>query len=110
VALCEAFERAFGRPARFSFRRHGDGLSRALARIDRYWHGGTPGAGVEQVSSLIAATAQEAQFALASAVNPQSLAYFIPLADEVSKDRRRWWKRRGNRRVVERKTDDESSK
>lgn len=97
VELCELFERCYGRSARFSFRRHGPILGRALARIDRYWRGGTPGAGVDEARALIEASAAF-DMAVNSPSNPQSLAYFVPIIDEISKDRRRWWRRRNPRK------------
>lgn len=94
VELCELFEQAFGRPAKFSFRRHGSVLRRVLARIDRYWHGGTPGAGVEEARILVQSVAEDLRWRLGSESTPHSLAYFLPILDEISKDRRRWWKQR----------------
>jgi hypothetical protein len=92
VELCDEFWRCFGRPARFSFATHGDRLRRILERMDRYaGRGGLGrrGAGLERAVLLLRAFAEEEGLGLRSAPRPASLAYFIPILDEISKDIRR---------------------
>lgn len=95
VEVAEAFEATFGRPARFSFERndrHGAELARIMRRIDRYSGAGWKrGAGVAVLCSFFRGVAEQKPY------NPfpdvQSLAYFLPIFDEISKEIRRHWKR-----------------
>jgi hypothetical protein len=94
VELCDAFEAAFDRPARFSFTRHGERLERILARFDRFSSFATRrGAGLSEAKAIIAAVGEDARWNVREAAKVNSLAYFLPILDEASKDRRRWWKR-----------------
>src|SRR5262249_27340805 len=95
VELCDVFEAAFGRPARFSFARTGPTLRRLLERFDRYGGPGlrTPDAGAAWLRTLIRETGAEARAGVGSARKINSLAWFLPVLDEASKDKRRWWKR-----------------
>lgn len=94
VDVAEAFEATFGRPARFSFarnERHGAELARILRRIDRYsGTGWRRGAGVKLLCGWFREIAAQKPY------NPfpdvQSLAYFLPIFDELSKEIRRRWK------------------
>lgn len=95
VELCDVFEASFGRPARFSFARHGAVLSRILARFDRFTgFGWQSGVGRREAAAIIAAVGEDARWNVKGAAKIGSLAYFLPILDEASKDRRRWWKRR----------------
>ena len=112
VELCDLFEAAFERPARFSFRRHGEQLTRILARFDRFAGLGenSPGTGFREAARIIEADGEEARGHSRGLVvsgfdnrrgRPRyseiaTLAYFIPVLDEMSKDRRRHWKRHKN--------------
>jgi hypothetical protein len=94
VVLCEEFEAAFGRPANFSFRRHGERLARILARFDRF-SGlcGKDGAGLEEARAIVRAVGEESRCRTRGVeAGIASLAYFLPILDEASKGRRRWWK------------------
>lgn len=112
VELCDVFEAAFERPARFSFRRHGDRLNRILDRFDRFAGRGenSRGTGFREAVRLIEATGHEAvregptrRGVVVSGFDGRrgreryseiaTLAYFIPVLDEMSKDRRRHWRR-----------------
>jgi hypothetical protein len=96
VELCDAFEAAFDRPARFSFARHLAYLERIFARFDRYTGlsaGHTRGAGLAEAMAIIADIGEEARWNVGRAAKINSLAYFLPILDEASKGRRRWWKR-----------------
>lgn len=102
VELCDAFEAAFGRPARFSFARHREQLERILARFDRFTgFAGGGGAGLEEATAIIRAVGEEARWNVKAAAKINSLAYFLPILDEASKDRRRWWKRHQAPRLAE---------
>jgi hypothetical protein len=93
VELCDVFEAAFGRPARFSFARHAEQLERVLARFDRFTGPcGRRGAGVEEAAAIIRAVGEDARWNVAAAAKVGSMAYFLPILDEASKGRRRWWK------------------
>ena len=86
AALLARFEAHFGEP-RFSHRRWGERLDRALARLDRYadFGAGRDGAGLEIALELVDGIARWRR----GAPRPASLAYFIPLLEEISKDWRR---------------------
>lgn len=105
VLLVELFESEFGRPAQFSYRRHGPVLTRILDRIDRFTaaapHGWDeardryrPGVGFEEAASLVRRWGRLSRVGRPdgrpAAVN--SLAYFLPKLDQLSKRRRREWK------------------
>jgi hypothetical protein len=94
VELCDVFEASFARPARFSFTGNGERLSRILARFDRFsGRGWQSGAGRREAAAIIAAVGEDARWNVKAAEKIGSLAYFLPILDEASKDRRRWWKR-----------------
>jgi hypothetical protein len=92
VELCDVFEAAFDRPARFSFASHAERLTRILARFDRFTgSAGTARAGFAEAAAIIRASAEQARW------DPRgdrvgSLAFFLPILDEASKDRRRHWR------------------
>jgi hypothetical protein len=87
-ALLQRFSELFGDP-RFSHRRWGKRLDRALARLDRYadFGAGRVGAGLEVALGLIETEAEEVRWRRRK--RPASLAYFIPVLEEMSKDWRR---------------------
>src|SRR4051812_16720661 len=89
--LLRAFAEHFGDSRRFSHRHWGKRLDRVLDRLDRYAHfgAGREGAGLDYASALIEAAAEECRWRR-GASRPQSLAYFIPLLEEVSKRWRRY--------------------
>jgi hypothetical protein len=91
VEICDVFEAAFDRPARFSFARHAERLERILARFDRFSLGRD--VGLSEATAIVKAVGEEARWNLKAAAKINSLAYFLPILDEASKDRRRWWKR-----------------
>ena len=98
--LRDSFIRHFGLPARFSFRRHGPALERALERLDRaegdhfgYLADGRrrrPGAGLRAALQLIRREARRERLG-PNAKRPKirTLAYFIPKLDQMSKQARR---------------------
>lgn len=88
--LLRVFETHFGDASRFSHRRWGERLDRVLARLDRYadFGAGRNGAGLEYAARLVEAAAEECRWDR-GAQRPNSLAYFIPLLEEVSKQWRR---------------------
>lgn len=100
VELCDVFEASFGRPAHFSFRQHGERLRRVLARFDRFTgragaserSDGRPGPGLREAKTLVQELAREAKAGVPSAKRINSLAWFVPVLDQASKERRRWWK------------------
>jgi hypothetical protein len=96
--LASEFESIHRRPARFSHRRWGDRLDRALRRLDRYADlgQGRAGYGLELALELIRGEPEawadvEADPPVSS---PASLAYFVPVLDAVSKSYRRAFKPR----------------
>lgn len=99
VELCEAFEDAFSKPSKFSFERpeHLGRLERILARLDRYIDGRRgyeqcSGAGLREARRFVESVGKEAQAGVGWASQIDSLAYFLPVLDEISKGRRRLWK------------------
>jgi hypothetical protein len=86
--LIETFEHTLSRPARFSHRRWGAALDRALRRLDRYadFGRGQHGAGLALAADLLEAQADEERVG-----EPRwgSLAYLVPILDEASKAWRR---------------------
>lgn len=90
VILVEEFERAFGCEARFSFERnsaHGKRLREILHRLDRYRCADGPPA-----LWLLRRCIQIAGGSYADG-HVQSLAYFLPLFNELAKMRRRKYRR-----------------
>jgi len=103
VELVDAFEAAFDRPARFSFEDYAEKTDRSLRRFDRFAGRGAlnEGTGVREITRVIEALGAEQLGSRDGRIaNPNgtrteivSLAYFVPILDEMSKDRRRHWKR-----------------
>lgn len=95
VELVELFEEAFDCPAKFSFERHGPGLRRALDRFERFTgtSGHTRRAGYAEAAKLIRRWGRLARTGNRRASKVNSLAYFVPKLDQLSKRRRREWKR-----------------
>jgi hypothetical protein len=95
VELCDTFEAAFNRPARFSLRRHGERLERILARFDRFSGkaGWRAGAGVAAAKAIIEDLGNDARWGAGPGAKIGSLAYFLPILDEASKAQRRFHKR-----------------
>jgi hypothetical protein len=87
--LLRRFAELFG-PPRFSHRRWGQRLDRALARLDRYADRGRGrrGAGLDFALGLVEGHAEAMRWEKRLSP-PGSLAYFVPLLEEVSKDWRR---------------------
>lgn len=98
VELCEVFEGAFGKPSRFALTRpeHRSRLERILARFDRYSGGCGEGLGDEhglrEARMIVREAGKAARSGVSWAAKIDSLAYFLPLLDEISKGRRRLWK------------------
>lgn len=97
VELCETFEDAFGKPSKFAFDRHLPRLERILARLDRYTGGrrgyeDAQGHGLQEARMIVREAGREARAGVGWAAKIDSLAYFLPLLDEISKGRRRLWK------------------
>lgn len=94
VEACEAFESIFDRPARFSFHReeHAGRLRRLFARFDRFSGRSrfNAGAGLRELRHFMLAVAEQAPAREVDAIG--SLAYFLPVFEEISKGRRRLWK------------------
>lgn len=112
VTLVEAFEEAFGIPARFSFARHGPQLRRILDRFDRFSgsagdrSGFTAdgrrfkhGAGFRAAAELIHRRGAMYRTGNRASQKVRSLAYFLPLLDQKSKQVRRAWRAREGREV-----------
>lgn len=107
VELVELFEVEFGRPAQFSFERHGPVLDRILGRLDRFTgpegdHSGYTltgryrrGAGRREAEALIRRWGRLSRVGRpdGAPARVRSLAYFLPKLDQLSKRRRREWKR-----------------
>lgn len=101
--LVDAFERHFGLPAHFSFRRHGPELERVLERIDRFsgpagdrWGYDAAGRRRRAGAGFHAALELIRRHGRAQRLGPRakqpkirSLAYFIPKLDQMSKQLRR---------------------
>jgi len=109
VILVEAFEEAFGIPARFSYKRHGSALARILDRLDRA-HGERfgftadgrrrkPGAGLRRALELIRQRGALYRTGNLRLQKVQSLAYFLPVLDQESKTARRAARAREGRQV-----------
>lgn len=109
VILVEAFERAFGIPAQFSYERHGPELERILDRFDRFTgpvgdrYGYTAdgrrrraGAGLRHAVALVEQRGRLYRTGNQRLQRVRSLAYFLPKLDQQSKRRRREW-RKANR-------------
>lgn len=106
VELVELFEEEFGRDAKFSFKDHGPVLERILARFDRFTgpcgdrSGYTlsgrrrRGAGWREAEALIRRWGRLSRVGRpdGAPARVQSLAYFLPKLDQLSKRRRREWK------------------
>jgi hypothetical protein len=101
VELCDAFEAAFGRDSHFSLRKaeHAGRLQRILARFDRYTGvagrrqlADRAGVGLAEARRFVEAVGREARAGVGWAAKIDSLAYFLPVLDELSKGRRRHWK------------------
>lgn len=112
VELVEAFEEAFGLPARFSYRDHGPQLRRILDRLDRYTgpagdrSGFTAdgrrfrhGAGFRAAAALIRQRGALYRTGNRRLQKVRTLAYFLPALDQQSKKARRTWKARDGQRV-----------
>lgn len=86
------FEEIYSRPAKLKWRTWAPVLRRIFARFDRFTGGVyEPGrAGIEEARHLLQALAVDGIHG--PAVDPGSAAYFVPILDEVSKQRRRYWK------------------
>jgi DNA-binding transcriptional ArsR family regulator len=106
VHLVELFEEEFGRPAQFSYKRHGPILRRILDRLDRFssgapegWDEGRdryrPGVGYREAAALIHRWGRLSRLGRpdGAPARVQSLAYFLPKLDQLSKRRRREWRR-----------------
>jgi hypothetical protein len=99
VILIEAFEEAFGQPARFSHKRHGLLLARALDRLERAagdYFGFTAdgrrnkrGAGLSAALELIRRRGALYRTGNQRLQKVRSLAYFLPALDQQSKRARR---------------------
>ena len=88
AALLRRYGELFGDP-RFSHRRWGERLDQALARLDRYSHFGVgrEGAGLDFAIELLEGEAEEVRWGRRKA--PKSLAYYVPLLEDISKRWRR---------------------
>ena len=101
VELVELFEQSFGIPARFSYQRHGTALRRILERFDRYAKRepyGSP-AGFAAAAKLIRQRGALYRTGNRRLQKVRSLAYFLPLLDQMSKKERRTWRTREGREV-----------
>jgi hypothetical protein len=99
AALLERFTELFGAPDRFSHRRWGARLDQALSRLDRYadFGRGREGAGLDFAFGLMEACAEALRWESRRREPPGSLAYFVPVLEEVSKK----WRRDQARRASE---------
>lgn len=108
VLLVELFEAEFGREAKFSHKRHGPVLRRILDRLDRFsdgapegWTEGRrraryrPGVGYQEAAALVRRWGRLSRVGRpdGAPARVQSLAYFLPKLDQLSKRRRREWRR-----------------
>lgn len=112
VLLVEAFERHFGIPAKFSYRDHGPELARILDRFDRYsgfagdrfgydaaGRRRKPGAGLAAALELIRRRGALYRTGNRRLQKVRSLAYFLPVLDQMSKTVRRGARAREGREV-----------
>jgi hypothetical protein len=112
VLLVEAFERHFGIPAKFSYRSHGPELARILDRLDRFsgfagdrfgydadGRRRKPGAGLAAALELIRRRGALYRTGNRRLQKVRSLAYFLPVLDQMSKTERRTWRAREGREV-----------
>ena len=110
--LVHSFERHFGIPAQFSYRRHGPELERILERIDRFSVPGgdrfgyladgrrrRPGAGLRMALELIRHHGRMYRLGNRRSQKVGSLAYFIPKLEQMSKQVRRAARAREGREV-----------
>jgi hypothetical protein len=112
VELVELFEAAFGIPAQFSYEKRGPWLRRILDRFDRYaeqpgdrtgytadgrrWR---HGAGFRAAAELIRQRGALYRTGNRRLQKVRSLAYFLPLLDQISKKERRTRRAREGREV-----------
>lgn len=87
--LEDAFAALYGRPARFSRRRWSRRLEQVLAKIDYWDRYHRELFGLDRAIELLVHTAYGGAD-VGAGQQPASLAFFVPLLEEIARDYRRW--------------------